>query len=211
MQNEFSGVDVTTTFYSAFEERIRQPQFWCVTLIVMLTRASCRSLSAEVLEGFAAAVGIDWADRKHAICLQAASPTKRGFRVLEQKPEAIDDWANELRRRFDNRPVAVCLEQRRWPLINALSKSEHLVLYPVNPHLLAGLRRAFASSGAKDDPSDAALALDILLQHPEKLTAWVSEDACTRHLQALVEGRRRLVGARRDDAGGVLPPPRGAR
>jgi transposase len=101
-----------------------------------------------------------------------------------------------LRRRFDNRPVAVCLETRRGPLINALSKYEHLVLYPVNPNLLAGLRKAFSSSGAKDDPSDAALALDTLLQHPEKLRAWVPEDARTRHLQALVEGRRRLIDAR---------------
>ncbi len=153
-------------------------------------------MSAEVLDGFAAAVGIDWADRKHDICLQVAGSTKREFCVLEHKPEAIDDWANALRRRFDNRPVAVCLETRRGPLINALSKYEHLVLYPVNPNLLAGVRKAFSSSGAKDDPSDAALALDILLQHPEKLPAWVPEDARTRHLQALVEGRRRLIGAR---------------
>jgi hypothetical protein len=153
-------------------------------------------MGAEIPEGFAAAVGIDWADRKHDICLQAADSREREFCVLEHKPEAIDDWANALRRRFDNQPVAVCLEQRRGPLINALAKYEHLVLYPVNPHLLAGLRKAFSGSGAKDDPSDAALALDILLQHPEKLTAWVPEDPRTRHLQALVEGRRRLIGAR---------------
>jgi hypothetical protein len=39
---------------------------------------------------------------------------ERAFRsLLEHKPEAIDDWANALRRRFDNRPVAVCLETRR--------------------------------------------------------------------------------------------------
>lgn len=153
-------------------------------------------MSAEVLDGFAAAVGIDWADRKHDICLQEAGATKREFSVLEHKPEAIDDWANGLRRRFGNRPVAVCVETRKGPLINALSKYEHLVLFPINPNLLAGVRKAFASSGAKDDPSDAALALDILLQHPEKLAAWVPEDARTRHLQALVEGRRRLIDAR---------------
>ena len=61
-------------------------------------------------------------------------------------------------------------------MINALSKYEHLVLFPINPNLLAGLRKAFSSSGAKDDPSDAALALDTLLQHPEKLRAWVPEE-----------------------------------
>ena len=116
--------------------------------------------------------------------------------LLEHKPEAIDDWANGLRLRFANRPVAVCLETRRGPLINALSKYEHLVLYPVNPHMLAGLRKALSASGAKDDPSDAALALDTLLKYPDQVTAWVPEDKRTRQLQALVEGRRRLIGER---------------
>jgi hypothetical protein len=98
-------------------------------------------MSSEILDGFAAAVGLGWADRKHEICL----------------------------------------ETRRGPLSNTLSKYEHLVLYPANPNLLAGLRKAFSSSGGKDDPSDAALALDTLLQHPERRRAWVPEDARTRH------------------------------
>jgi transposase len=153
-------------------------------------------MTLAVPDGFAAAVGIDWADRKHDLCLQAAGSARREYLVLAHTPEAIDDWAVGLRRRFENRPVAVCLEQRKGALINALMKYEHLVLFPVNPQLLAGLRRAFASSGAKDDPSDAALALDILLQHPERVPAWVPEDPCTRHLQALVQGRRRLVEER---------------
>jgi len=57
---------------------------------------------------FAALVGIDWADRKHDICLQAGSDGTREFLVLEHRPEAIEDWANGLRVRFENRPVAVC-------------------------------------------------------------------------------------------------------
>jgi len=113
-------------------------------------------MSSERLDGFAAAVGLDWADRKHDVCLQVAGSSEREFSVLEHKPEAIDDWANDLRRRFDDRPVAVCLETRRGPSINVPSKYEHLVLYPINPNLLAGLRKAFASSGAKDDPQSGA-------------------------------------------------------
>jgi transposase len=147
-------------------------------------------------DDFAAFAGIDWADRKHDICLQPALDGKREFRVLEHRPEAIEDWANELRVRFGNRPVAVCLEQRKGPLIYALSKYEHLVLFPVNPQMLAGLRRAFAPSGAKDDPRDAELAVDILLQHREQLRPWVAEDPRTRQLQELVQARRRLVEER---------------
>ena len=145
---------------------------------------------------FAALIGIDWADRKHDICLQPGSDGKREFLVLEHRPEAIEDWANALRVRFNNRPVAVCLEQRKGPLIHALMKYEHLVLFPVNPQLLAGLRRAFAPSGAKDDPSDAELAVDILLQHRDKLRPWMPENPRTRQIQALVQARRRLVEQR---------------
>jgi transposase len=151
---------------------------------------------SEKTTQFAALVGIDWADRKHDICLQVPGEAKREFRVLEHRPEAIDEWANELRVRFDNRPVAVCLEQRKGALITALRKYEHLVLFPVNPRLLAGLRRAFSPSGAKDDPRDAELAVEILLHHPDQLKAWVPEDARTRQLQSLVEARRRLVAQR---------------
>ena len=145
---------------------------------------------------FAALVGIDWADRKHDICLHVTETGEREFSVLEHGPEAIDDWANALRIRFSNRPVAVCLEQRKGALITALLKYEHLVLFPVNPRLLAGLRRAFSPSGAKDDPTDAELAVDILQQYPDKLKAWTPDDPRTRQLQAMVEARRRLVEQR---------------
>lgn len=145
---------------------------------------------------FAALVGIDWADRKHDICLLALPGETREHSVLEHRPEAIDEWALGLRTRFDNRPVAVCLEQRRGPLVFALSKYEHLVLFPVNPQLLAGLRRAFHPSGAKDDPSDADLAVEILLKHRNEVGPWMPDDARTRQLQALVQARRRLVEQR---------------
>ncbi len=148
------------------------------------------------IEEFAALVGIDWADRKHDICLQPMPSGRREFLVLEHSPEAIDEWANGLRVRFDNRPVAVCVELRKGPLIHALSKYEHLVLFSVNPGLLAKVRRAFTPSGAKDDPSDAAPAVDILEKHPQQLRRWAPDDPRTRQLQALVEARRRLVEQR---------------
>jgi transposase len=153
-------------------------------------------MKTRTLDEFAALVGIDWADRKHDVCLQPGRDGRRESLVLEQRPEAIDDWANGLRKRFGNQPVAVCLEQTKGALIHALLKYEHLVLYPVNPQTLARLRKAFAPSGAKDDPTDAALAVDVLLQHFEKLRPWMPEDPCTRQLQALVQARRRVVEQR---------------
>ena len=104
---------------------------------------------------FAAFVGIDWGDQKHAICLRAD-----GVEVeceLSQKAAEIDAWASELRTRFGGRAVAVCLEQSRGPLIYALLKYEFLVLFPLNPLQATRYREALYPSGSKDDPLDARL------------------------------------------------------
>ena len=57
---------------------------------------------------FAAFIGIDWADAKHDLCLQAAGTAKRERFQLEHTPEAIDAWVTTLRTRFNGHPVA-CL------------------------------------------------------------------------------------------------------
>jgi len=41
---------------------------------------------------FAALVGIDWADQKHAWCLQAAGTTQRESGEVEHTPEAVEAW-----------------------------------------------------------------------------------------------------------------------
>ena len=115
---------------------------------------------------FAAVIGLDWADTKHDICLQATGCSSRERAVLEHSPERIDEWARELRQRFKGKPIAVALELDKGPIVAALRKYDFLVLFPVNPTTLAKYREAFSPSGAKDDPSDAELALEVLLTHP---------------------------------------------
>lgn len=142
---------------------------------------------------FAAFVGIDWADRKHDVCLLPAGSSKAEFSVLPHRPEAIAQWAEQLRQRFGGAHVAVCLELCKGPLVYALQRYPFLVLFPVNPTTLAKYRQAFHVSGAKDDPSDAQLALDVLMTHPEKLTRLQPQSSPMRLLQKLVEERRALV------------------
>jgi hypothetical protein len=115
---------------------------------------------------FAAFIGIDWADRKHDICLLEAGSTRREATVLPHRPEAITQWAEELYKRFHGRPIAVCLEIAKGPLVYALQRYAFLVLFLVNPTSLAKYRETFCFSGAKDDPSDAQLALEIRKRTP---------------------------------------------
>ncbi len=141
----------------------------------------------------AAFVGIDWADAKHDVCLQAAGTAKRECFQLEHTPEAIETWVSTLRSRFRGQPVAVCLELTKGPLVSALRKDDFLVLFPINPLTLARYREAFTPSQAKDDPTDAALQLELLLTHRDKLPPLQPQSPTMRTLAQLVEHRRRVV------------------
>ena len=63
----------------------------------------------------------------------------------------------------------MCLELAKGPLVYDLQKYDFLVLFPVNPAILAKYRQAFTPSQAKDDPTDAELQLELLLRHRDKL------------------------------------------
>lgn len=142
---------------------------------------------------FVAFVAIDWADQKHAWALQVAGSSARQSGYIDHTPEAIGVWATELRLRFSGQRIAVAVEQSRGPLVFMLSKYEHLVIFPVHPTTLANYRKSFRPSGAKDDPNDAGLLLDVLTLHHDKLRQLRPDTPETRTLQFLVEERRKFV------------------
>jgi transposase len=142
---------------------------------------------------FAAFVGIDWADQKHVWCLQAVDSEKRESGELEHTPEAVEAWVGQLCQRFGNRPIAVGWEQWRGALVFMLTKYEPLHLFPVPSTMAARMRKALYPSGSKDDPRDADLLLDLLLQHRDKLHRLSPDTEATRRVQNLVEERRQLV------------------
>ena len=117
-------------------------------------------------KSFAAFIGIDWADTKHDICLQAPGDKHREFSRLPHKVEAIEAWAQSLYRRFGG-PMAVALELSKGPLVYALQKYDFFVIFPVNPVTLASYRDTFTPSGAKDDPTDAEYVLDLMVRHAD--------------------------------------------
>jgi len=143
---------------------------------------------------FAAFIGIDCADAKHDICLQAVGSNKLEHAILVNRPQDIDAWACTLRKRFHGQPLAVCLEITHGPIVYALQKYDFFLLFPVNPETLARYRKAFAPSGAKDDPTDAQLQLELLVHHRDKLRVLKPQSPAMRKLLRLVEQRRRLVG-----------------
>jgi hypothetical protein len=97
---------------------------------------------------FTAHVGIDWADAKHDVCLQAADNEQREFDRFAHQVGSIDQWAKSLHQRFGGR-IAVAFELAKGPIVYALQKYDFFVLFPINPATLAKYREAFKPSGAR--------------------------------------------------------------
>jgi transposase len=146
---------------------------------------------------FAAYVGLDWGDQKHALAWTAdtakAAPQTG---TLVNSPEGLHAWLQELGLRFAGRPVALALETSRGPLIHLFGAYPWLTVYPIHPATSARYRAAFKPSGAKDDLPDALLLLELVRDLRHKLRPLQLPDAATRQLAALVELRRDLVDRR---------------
>jgi transposase len=142
---------------------------------------------------FAAFIALDWGDRKHCWALLSAAGGSIEQGELENTPEAVEQWAATLHNRFHGQPIAVALEQQRGAVVYMLLRHSQLVLFTVPPSMSAAYRRAFYPSGAKDDPGDTALLLDLLTRHRERLRRYEPDDDNTRLLRMLAEERRRIV------------------
>ena len=138
-------------------------------------------------------IALDWADTKHDGCLVIKGSEELEHFKLKQSAKSIVNWLKSLKKRFGAVKYAVILEQKKGALISALLKHDCFDIYPVNPATLATYRKAFAPSGAKDDPTDAALMLELLRIHPDRVSKLELEDEQTRTLRTLVEQRRVLV------------------
>ena len=99
-------------------------------------------MKTMTMQPYVAFVGIDWADTKHDVCIQAADGLRREFAVIPHKVEEIDAWARSLHRRFSG-PIAIALELSKGPIVYALQKYDFFVIFPINPSTLAKYREAF--------------------------------------------------------------------
>ena len=126
--NEYSGSAAPPAPYNAFaEHKLACP---LTPLYHTLGEHTC---SKKRPKTFAAFVGLDWADAKHDVCLQAAGSEQREHDSLDHTPEAIEAWGCSLHKRFAGKPIAICLELNKGPIVFALRKYHFLVLFPVQP------------------------------------------------------------------------------
>jgi transposase len=144
------------------------------------------------LSRFTAIIGIDWADKKHDICVQDMATGRRRSSQVRHRAEELDEWARALHRRYGG-TIAVALELSKGPIVSVLQKYDFFVLFPIDPSTLANHRKAFTPSGAKDDPTDAEFALKLLITHTEHFQPLNPQSVEMRTLMTLVEQRRKLM------------------
>ena len=156
------------------------------------------TVPSQQTETFAAFVGIDWADKEHAICVLDGD--QNTFEQIEHSAEAIDAWAARMHEQFGGRPVAVAIELSRGGLFHALMQYDHLRLFPINPKQAANYRKALSCSGAKSDPADADMLARFVREHHDQLREWKGDTAETRLIARLCELRRKVVETRKSVA-----------
>lgn len=131
---------------------------------------------------FAAFVGIDWADRKHDYCIWDTEEETKKFGRIEHRPALLHNWILGLHKRFDGGSIAIGVEQSKGALVYLLMQYDFVVLFIINPATSAQYRKTWKPSRAKDDPTDAALIMELVRDHRDRLSAWYPEDADTRRL-----------------------------
>ena len=72
-------------------------------------------------DNFSAYVGLDWADKKHDICVQVKGEESREFSVISHSPESIHDWVEGLHKKVKGN-IAVAVELNKGPIVYALQK-----------------------------------------------------------------------------------------
>jgi hypothetical protein len=157
----------------------------------------------DIKTKFSIFIGLDWANKKHDVCVQIGNSKKRSCAVILHTPESIDTWLNELRKTTKGN-IAVAVELTKGPIVYALQKYSFVTVFPIHGLTLARYRQEMFPSGAKDDPSDAELALDMMLNYPNKIKPLRPSSDQTRTLAVLVEQRRLLVDDKRRNANRLI-------
>jgi hypothetical protein len=151
------------------------------------------------LSDYAAVIGIDWADQRHAVAtvvLPRQEQAQPELSTLEHKTDALIEWISSLQERFVGGRIAIAIEQRKGALIHFLSAFDFIDLYPIEPLSLKSYRKALYPSGAQSDPVDAALLAEFLLKHHAQLRCYHPQSAQVRQCAQYCEDRRRFADQR---------------
>jgi len=128
---------------------------------------------------------IDWASKKHQLCLFDADARLRGERTFEHSGAGLAELCQWLRDKGGAAParIAVGLEVSDGPLVETLLEQGFAVFH-LNPKQLDRFRDRYSPAGAKDDRRDARVGAHALLTDRAAFRRLTPPDPLTIQLRA---------------------------
>lgn len=149
-----------------------------------------------MIDSIALQVGIDWADEKHDFCMAAPEQNKPEQGVFKSDPVSVHSWIKDIRNRYPQGRIQVCLELSKGPVVEMLKEYDYIDIYPINPITASSYRESLYPSLTKDDPMDAFLIFEILRHHVGKLHKLDAIDEDMFLLEGFCEDRRKTINKR---------------
>ena len=148
------------------------------------------------MKDYSVFVGIDRSDKWLDLTVIDSKGNEVERLRLDRSAAKWKHWLLGLRKRYRRGKIAVCFEQPAANLIAFFAEFAFVEIFAINPTTLTSYRKAFVSSGAKDDDTDSRWLVKLLHAYHGTLRPWTSDDPATRKLQALVKQRRWIVDER---------------
>jgi len=152
----------------------------------------------NALDTYPVILGIDWADDQHEAFVYDTSREEGQHHTVKNTPHDIINWLHQLAHDFDADRILVCMEDNDTRLYHTLMWHSFIDLVNFNTDTLNHFRETFTPSGAKNDPTDARLQVELFLTHPGKFEVVKPNKESTRYLNNHAHKRRNLVDKRGD-------------
>lgn len=139
--------------------------------------------------------GLDWAKRKHAVCVIDQKGGIRARFEISHTAEGMREVTRKLLIFARRGSLQVALERCSGLLVDTLLEAG-LAVVPIHPNIVKATRTRYKTSGAKTDPWDAYLLADLLRTDGHRFRPLQPLSDQTRALRALVRSRDDLVAQR---------------
>ena len=138
-------------------------------------------------------LGVDWADRAHAVWVEDEAGTKVVGRTVAHTGEGLAElgrWLDE--QRADGIELWAAIERPDGSVVDLLL-DHGVVVYPINPKALDRARDRFRMSQAKSDPFDAQVLAAFLRTDHAHFTPLQPSSEAAQELKLLTRDCQRLI------------------